>query len=1416
MSLEPLSATAKAAVSAAIKPTLGFLRQQIARRGSPFADLDSLRGADKELDEAISVLKGSASSLPQTLLAKLKGIMSDRPDSFTSAEARQFIAEERAVDLIKTGARRTLGGEEIDAERASARLLHAELFGEDGIYGETLIEDAIAFASLTLLAHLSPSDRQLLELLVNVRDEMRDGFTEILGEIRSLNFDKGMASLDSAPFDDVVKAGTWKLRRQRMLPDAGVVDRGLAFGRRVETSLHLASNEARGEAFREVAVLLIRATRVEDAEEWLGKAEALGADTVPERARIAVSEEKYDVALKLLRDRDDAASRGLVMDTIGRRDSDEASLEHFASQMKITDLTGPAVQAVAVRMMIAGRKEEASALIDQASDAQIAENPILLFIRARLSISEAVPPDIGERILAHDGMVPRPTDFRDDVEGRRHREAARAYLERLQPALQDLESPGFSTLIDINLIVLSLSSPDEAIRALARNDFVERMKDPAQDVVLAPLAKMYDIDVDWNALKERLARAEMLGGYDDDQLRAAFTIIMEEGTPVEIAAFVHRHRDRLENYSINDSVVAIEIEALAKSGRKEDALALLGAERGKLGEAMAGFLESTIAELEGADTVQARLGQFETTGSTHDLEILVNTMGYRRDPRLGTYLVKLWRLRRQLEDAQRACEMLISVGEELQAEDFLDELGDEARADPMLRTHLAWARYRQGRLAEAAEELTELGASGADNDNTRRLAVLLAIETGQWTNLEPHVRHELASKVDRSAVDLVAAARIAGAIGSLATMDLLIAATETAPEDASIALQAYTIATETGLERAPIVGKWLKFALEKKDDVGLIEKTDLNEVIEMMTSSRQEAERIGGLINSASVPMFMGIGALGGSQSELVIHRMAQNAAENDPRRRSVVPLYAGNRLLRFDQRPGSISFDPLSILVLSQLGLLDKAIDAFEDVVLPSGTLHSFFEDCGKAKHSQPTRVTQAKRIKDAVANGLLKVIDMSATDGSAEIDAEFASLFAQADQHDGYLIDTCPLHPPGRLDTVVDPAPYQRRLFTPAGLVAAVRAAGAISRTVANAADKIVVGSGEQFPHEPALVRGRPLYLTNIAVHYLIDADLLGALKAHAGELYTSSETVLLADREIGGAAAADEIRAGIEPVRETLAKAIASGRARVGPARRMKGELGSEDERRTSAIRMNPIMSVLRDTAGIDAFVCDDRGMNKYQETTDQTGKKVIFLTTADLLGIMRAKDAVDNDEVDAARERLRRSGAGMMLADPDELRRYVLDSDWNIGPNAELRAVRDSIHLPLARKIVQLPEERPWVRGIVLAIAYTIHDTWVKIEDDTKAEIAANWLLDLLPDCAALSENDSSADRQNWISEVTRMSTWAMSSVFGLSESRVEQYRSWFANRVEPMIDRRDPGAYKIVGKLLFASMTNPSEPEVSDD
>lgn len=1428
MDLDPFTIGAgKVILTAAAKPSIAQLRLQLARRGAEYADVANLGTADREMDEAIAVLRGASETLPAAIVAKLKGLLSSRPDSFAHEDAKRFIEDDRVVALVKSGTRKTLLDNPIDQELAEARAIHAELFGEEGIYGETLVEDAIRFATLTLLGHLTTANRVMLDLQGTRHDELLDGLQAISGKIDEIQLSTRSPAVDADVLDQAVLGEVRKLKRRRFVAVEDLVARARQLGARLGYGLQQASQAVRATAYREIGATLVRSGYADEAETWIKQAEELGADATCERARLAMARNNPADAMQLLRERTDELSKSLLIDAIQKRDGEAKALEYFEANLQPGELTGHALQAMGGRLTQADRVADAETLLSTATAEQIDENPLILFLRARLRMSGALPADVAARFIHTDGLFPHPGDVRDDDEGQERLKAARADLVALKEQLGDLDAPDLSSLTDVNLLAIDLNNGDADDRRLAREALAKRLDDPREAMELAPIAALYGVELDWAAIRARLSQAEQLGGYDDIQLRAAFALKMRGDSHQEIFDFISTYRDRLKDIQGAETVIGLEVEARARLGDLDGSKALLANEREHLSDKAKTFLDSVIAEAAGEDSISVRLAQFEASQATHDLLLLVGALNQHGDARLGQYLVQLWRQRHQIEDARRACDALVRAGKAADAEAFLEEIGELSRQDPFLHTHLAWARQRQGRLLEAIDELAALSAAGVDDANTRRLAILVAVETGRWAELEPMVQRELAKQADRSAAQLMSAAHVAQAIDSQTALPLARAAIAKRPNDPALCMNGYTIAVNAGFERTAEVGGWFGTAMANSTPEGPIFSKDFDEVIEIVKDSRAQSERVNELVNTAQVPIFIALGRSRGAQSAMILLNMAENADQTDSRRRTVLPLYAGNRSPMFDQDFTKIGLEPLAILVLYQIGLLEQAIVAFDEIVLPAATLNSFFEDRKNVAHSQPSRIAQAREIKDKVASGTLTVEDLPAADPAlvTQVGEEFARLFEASVARDGYMVDTAPIHPPRNLRDIVDPAPFASRLLSPTGLVESLLTLGTLSAARAGTAKSAVAGGGASWTDEIVPEQAKPLFLTNLAAQYLNDAGLLQMLKAHAGALIVLPEVATLADREIAAGEAGSKVRQGIDRIREILSDAITNGRARVGPMRLRRDEIADEDgddedgdeggeDEGGAADRdmMGPIVNALRDAGGMDALVCDDRAMNKYLEFTDRTDRKVPFLTTPDLLVILHKRGVIDDTALAAARERLRNGGAGLMPIDPHELVSAALGSNWTIGPNAELRAIRDSIHLPLARKVIQFPQERVWFKAMCIAIAFTIRRVWQDVEDPVHAARAASWLHDMIPDADAASAADESPDRDFWVQDVTRHTLWAISSIFALPEGRGDPYQQWFAGAIAPGVERRDPGAIEAMAKTLTAFLTKPASEE----
>jgi hypothetical protein len=96
-----------------------------------------------------------------------------------------------------------------------------------------------------LAAHLTPADRPAFELIVDLRDEVREGFTEMrerFDRFESASPPVEGDSIDPEPFSQVVREEIRRLQRRRMLQLPELRNEGVVFGRKVDTVHRLASS----------------------------------------------------------------------------------------------------------------------------------------------------------------------------------------------------------------------------------------------------------------------------------------------------------------------------------------------------------------------------------------------------------------------------------------------------------------------------------------------------------------------------------------------------------------------------------------------------------------------------------------------------------------------------------------------------------------------------------------------------------------------------------------------------------------------------------------------------------------------------------------------------------------------------------------------------------------------------------------------------------------------------------------------------------------------------------------------------------------------------------------------------------------------------------------------------------------------
>ncbi len=1361
----------------AAKPALKAARAQWRRRGaSAGADLDPAT-VDREFEEALNTLTGDVGTLREWFVQVLKSRLSDRSELFDSEEVREWLRLDTVRTEAKAAALDIIMGREVDQRRSEAADAYARSSGDDAGFGGALFDIAVAFLVLTVDAQLSTEGRVVLQV-VNARGEELRGLMVDMREAIGRLEPHGGADAEELPpevaHDYLVRAVERELRL-RAVVDPERSSRVAKLAERARDGwLRRAPVDARIAAFRMAALILGRDGRIDDAEAWLQAAVAAGADDlVTDRARIAIRRGDSNAAIALLAGREDALSQSLTVEAMEQRDGRAAALQFRSQYVPAELLTGFMLSAVAVWTAEEGDWAVAEALFSRASDTQIDENPILLFVRARLGIAMLTPEAQREGMLDNPVGFAHPSVLRDDEEGERLRASALRDLTRLERVLTSLEEPDFAETVEGNRLYLELGSAEATVSNRAIEALLVRLGDPATALRYLWLASAFDVEFDDRPLRDYLEKIRLLTGWTAAQLTSAFDLAMRQKDEDALLAFIAEHRERLGEVPPIELAFGLEVEVLARRGRTEEAKVRLAAAEARLGVKIVTRLNAIIAEQEGGNPVTLRLAAYGQSGTEADLNFLVQALAEARDKRTGDYAADLWRLRHRTGDAILACNAYFDAGRDRELDAFLAEVGALVDTAPRLREHLAWSRYRAGALADALRILEPLRLADPDRASLRQLEVNLAVEAGDWNRLGPLIRQDLERRDQRDAHQLMQSASLAHAANDDLSDELARAAVAKAPDDPQMLLHAYQLAVRRGRDWGSEAAGWLNRAIALSGETGPLRPGKLRDLVRMRDEDRRRSADLDRMIMTGQIPLGMATRPLGTTLSELVLGRLADNVGHRDARARLCLPMIAGNRLAADLTGAAKVAFDPGALLLLQLCGLLQTTVDAFDEIVIAPGTLPLLFNDLEQARRTQPSRVAQAARLKALIDQGSI------ATFEEGETDDDFLPLFERAEQLDGAVAHSVPLYEPGSfLEQVRDPTPFAARLVGGHAIVAALAASGETTAEERARADAALQSLGGEWPDAASVDLDKPLVLDPTVLHALDDAGVLSTLIGSGAQLHTPRSALVHAEREIEGQRRGAELARAIEGVRTLMRTALLNGKARVAPFQRSGRRRGksAEDEIERDT-ELTPMLSLLQDASAFEVLVSGDRMVNQHGHVTDQAKISKPVVTPLDVIDQLERVGRIDAARRMGARRKLREAGAGMIPVSVDEIIAGVTETNWELGAGRSLRAIAAALHLPLLRSAVHLPVDRYWLESATVALTLSIRRCWRELAPEI-ARPASDYLFALMPALSSHTASEEDADGPLWAQNVLTASYGLLAMPMDIPSERLPDYQLWY--------------------------------------
>lgn len=1046
----------------------------------------------------------------------------------------------------------------------------------------------------------------------------------------------------------------------------------------------------------------------------------------------------------------------------------------------------------------AGRWSDAYADVQRLTPEDFQEAPVLNYAAAQAHLSKVIPEELWAQAMFQLPFNASRVPLADDKEALHDRARAIELYEKQATIAEEFGAAEAARLSIEVALWLRLRDPelhDEALEVL-RNS----MRDDALMLRRFPMAVDFGLNIDLEAVERRVnERVALTGGGSIDEAVARIALAMTKDASAALE-YIGLHRKQLTEFLDLKSLLRIEIELLCRSGQIDTAKSTLAKEPlTNLGDRERDRLQRVIAEAEGADPAAERRKLYEATGELRDLVNLVSFLEQEHAWRdLCPLAEAVFARTRSVEDAFRVIRACSEAGEHGRMLAFLRRIPDIVSRESELQSHLAWALYRNGNFNDALAILMPLRTK-RDHINDRALFVNLAIASGKWDALVDYTTREWEQKDQRTADELLRAGQLAQAVNAPKAKDLIVAATEVALGDPRILAPAYFHATSAGWETDPVVRDWLLHAAEKSGDQGPLKSMTLKELSELKPDWDQRRDGIYTMLLAGQITISAAAHGLNQSMIQNCLRRPASNRMEPDARRRGLIFAFSGARPSTVQFEAKHIAIDLTAIFTLAQLNLLPVVIDHFERVLIPDQLLVWLFRERQSVAFHQPSRIKDAQYLKRLLADGSLKIFASKKPPSphiAQEVGFDLASMLEIASESsNAYVVRSSPIH---RLSSVMgeeaDVEKYASRLCSCQTIVEVLRLKGMITAAEEQRAISYLKLHERRWPREPRIQDGATLYLDDLSTTYLRTAGVLGKLKGAGFIAYVTKSLDDQDNQLLAYEGFAEDQLATIESIRMVFASALADG----------KVETIASPDRDSEDAQLTAQLNFLNTEKLVDAFVVDDRFVNRYLHVT-RGGIQTPIFTTLDVVEHLTAVGCLSADETREHRTTLRRSGYTFVPVLDDELLHHLTQApieDGLLVETAELRAIREAAQRLRMERVLQVPQELTWLNQLTLALVRAVREVWLRESDPGVAEARCEWLLGQL-------------DIRGWAPNVQRAATvrFTVMAYAGLlhalcyapqtsANEKNDSYHQWVDNRFLRGIKDTEPETFNQIVNLAI--------------
>ena len=1144
-------------------------------------------------------------------------------------------------------------------------------------------------------------------------------------------------------------------------------------------------------------------------------------------ALVARTEGKIDTALRLLRDVHSPDHRSVFFNILAH--SEEGSSEALTWYCQNNDSDDPNFFTAfgwkdwSIAMC---RLEKWSEVTQKLVDLEsmVHETPVLPFIEGIINAAMLLPVEMREiafeSVPLYAGVSPQHGE-----EAKRYHSRATVCFEFIQQNFQTITDQNFTEHIADWQLWLRLMSPRVAEVDSVQEEIRQELESDPPAIKLIPFVFAFNIFFNIKPISEYLNKRKQWGGLTNEELYAECIVNLRSMTPRDYVNYLERYHARLKQIIPSSLLIVLRGDALIEDNQIERALTLINDQAEYLDQAIVNRLTVRIKVHEGADLRKQLEQNYQNTGSRVDLRNLIVHLNDSGDSESIKPLV-LTQFDKE-PNISNALKVVHCFGgspffDHAAILKFLDENHGIVSESDDLKSIKAHALFWAGKFRDSKEINDEL-LNHRENEEDLILNVKIAVNSGNWETIVETTENVWEKRDNYGSKFLMYLAQLASHITTDENIALKLSkcAVEKAHEDPIVLIAAIGLHFQLGHDDE-VEPDWLQRACDHSTvDEGPAWRFSLQDIVTRLIPERRQ------LLNdveqkwlSGQLPIGFMAHVFNVPLVRLLRHVPKHNETEIDGRNRVILPIIAGGRNRVQIQDNWIIGLDVTSIIVLSYLGLLEKAVSVINHVKLTHDVMEFLFRESATVRFHQPYLIKQAKQVVKLINHGQIdksEILGVSPKEITDEVGHELAALLQMAQRSNGRVVCTLPIHKPGSFtEQQANTSEFDDLIISTVDLCSLLKESGKINQADYRSARLYLESRGEaKRANLTKSIFDFPIYVDRVAFFYLQDAKILQPIAAlEQLDLRLHPDVVIEMNTLIEEEDAGDELTNNIRDIRLILRNAVELGKASF-----LSRRADNQEQLESHRFWFYGIESLLESSFECDAICIDDRCINTHFVTAEPGRKSVPIVCVLDVVRYLHSKDTISINEQWELQHKLRKGGYCFVPLESGELMHWLLtanSTDSELTECEELRILRQTMSFISSSHLATEFEVRALEEMITLTCVQTISKLWEESNlTGASVRILSDWVWNFMIPAAFLGrEHHELSTYSTLIRELISRRIVGILLPKGIpSKERRSQYTEWVEESVLKPLRIGSADIIKNAAQLIsntIASSENNSE------